>query len=88
MNPKIGDIVFAKDERRSMFGEIIRAGNGYKVKNYHTERWFHKNNVTKGILNNPLNRRLYPDRTEFRGYLLPAEIAGKLNEEITNKENK
>lgn len=31
--------------------------------------------------NNLLNKKLYPNRVEHRGFLLPPEIAEKLNEE-------
>lgn len=38
----------------------------------------HLDNI--GILNNPLNKKLYPNRIEYKGFLIPAEIADKLIE--------
>lgn len=33
------------------------------------------------VLDNPLNKKLYPKRVEWQGYLIAAEIRDKLNED-------
>lgn len=52
------------------------------VKKGRAEKLFPENRLTKLLKTSKLNKKLYPSYVEWNDYLVPAELAGKLNEEI------
>lgn len=90
---KVGDPFLSIDNDLShrTFGKVYQVteivGNRvYYICDYGKRRSFSKRHpegvgVEKLPLNNPLNRKLYPDRVEYNGYLVPRKAAAKLKEQ-------
>lgn len=78
---KIGDRVIGIWELRDIYhiGEV-KFIDFNVVDIGHPKTWFPMSRLSKILINNSLNKKLYPNYKEYQGYLIPPKIAAKLKE--------
>lgn len=91
---KVGDYFISVDmntfEHRT-FGKVykiveIKGERGFYLCDYGNKRSFNMKDpecvgAKKVLLNNSLNKKLYPNRVVWQNYLVPREVAEKLKEQ-------
>lgn len=94
MKLKAGDILEAKD--RSAYYEILQFETKEKFKVKELEMggssfWTYLDIMEEHTdfppLNNALNKKLYPNRVEYQGFLLPEKIAKELKNSCNLEKN-
>lgn len=89
MKFKVGDWVHPEKDVGINRSRIKKGTNVKITKIQDKDGWFQVENISdwynpeywkKSVLNNSLNRKLYPNREEYNGLLLSEKVSAKLKE--------